>query len=281
MGLDIGLNRYDTSKKEVDKLIAKFEKESDKIWENVYKGRKYEELSEEEKKTTRKKVKEVAKKLGFTNEWGAHWDVHTVEMNSELYPEHMFKIGYFRSSYNDGGINRVLKRVGVQGLYEIFPHFDDDEFRPDWKYSLVVVKNIIKQYEKYLKTEISEYNIIHVSKNCFNDDSSLPQSEQQALTIFEKELESHKKYKTDEAMGDGYSSKEGLFYLNGLKIRAVIPGIENILGKQPCSYVVIKPEYDKTDSRYWYLHALEIVKETIEWVLTQADIDKYYLSWSS
>src|SRR5690348_14525919 len=42
-----------------------------------------------------------------------------IENNSAQFPEHMFKIGYFRSSYNSGGINSVLRGYGIPDLYGI------------------------------------------------------------------------------------------------------------------------------------------------------------------
>ena len=50
-----------------------------------------------------------------------------IEIDSKKYPENYNKIGYFRSSYNSGGMNSVLDDLGVPDLYEIFPH-DDGEY---------------------------------------------------------------------------------------------------------------------------------------------------------
>jgi hypothetical protein len=54
----------------------------------------------------------------------------------------------------------------------------------------------------------------------------------------------------------------------------MIPGIQTVLGTRPCIYVVT--ESDNT----WYLQALEVVRETIEFVLSQEDKELYYLHWS-
>jgi hypothetical protein len=59
-----------------------------------------------------------------------------------------------------------------------------------------------------------------------------------------------------------------------LKVLAMIPGIQTVLGTRPCIYVVT--ESDNT----WYLQALEVVRETIEFVLSQEDKELYYLHWS-
>jgi len=52
-------------------------------------------------------------------------------------------------------------------------------------------------------------------------------------------------------------------------VRAVIPGKEDI-------YIV-----HKDSGLGWYVEALEIVVETIEYVLNQPDPETYYLVWSS
>jgi len=40
------------------------------------------------------------------------------------------------------------------------------------------------------------------------------------------------------------------------------------------------PEEKKENGLSWYVHALEIVKETIEYVMKQPDQNLYYLHWS-
>ena len=56
-----------------------------------------------------------------------------VSIDSTRHPEHFFKIGYWRSSYNDGGINAVLRQYGLPDLYEMCGvDKNDDAPAMDW-----------------------------------------------------------------------------------------------------------------------------------------------------
>lgn len=48
----------------------------------------------------------------FMARWDAEHPDHSpeekIEIDSKVYPDHLFKVGYLRSSYNGGGIERVL-----------------------------------------------------------------------------------------------------------------------------------------------------------------------------
>jgi hypothetical protein len=44
---------------------------------------------------------------------------YEVEEPSAKYPEHYFKIGYFRSEYHENGINDVLDRLGLPNLIDV------------------------------------------------------------------------------------------------------------------------------------------------------------------
>jgi hypothetical protein len=48
-------------------------------------------------------------------------EMTNIELPSTLHPDHMFKIGYFRSSYNSDGINSVLRDRLDKDLYWVFP----------------------------------------------------------------------------------------------------------------------------------------------------------------
>ena len=72
----------------------------------------------------------------------------------------------------------------------------------------------------------------------------------------------------------GYSNINGDFYFNEpQKVLAIIPGKQVLLGERDCVYVVT--ESDNT----WYNNALEIVKETIEYVLSQENKEQYYFEY--
>jgi hypothetical protein len=76
---------------------------------------------------------------------------------------------------------------------------------------------------------------------------------------------------------DRYSSAEGHFYIKDpLEVLAMIPGETDILGKQPCVYMV----YREVEKYRWYIEALKIVVETIDHVLAQPDPENYVFHWS-
>ena len=261
MGLDIYLYKYENFEETTRKegLHSEFE---EKLWE----GLDYDSLSDEEKEEIRNKSKEYAKSLGL-DEWGSDEMGKThIEQSHPKYPEHYFKIGYFRSSYNDSGIERILKNLGLPTLSDVFNHVDEGyEFQPNWENSLKNINSLIEDFSTK-----GPYRVHDVSPNLFRD--TTVNSEKEAMDIFMQELS--KKLGNDSEI-NSYTNSEGEFYLNEpLKVVAMIPGTSNLLGRRPCTYIVT--ESDNT----WYMQALEIVRDTIQFVLDQEDKEKYYLHWS-
>jgi hypothetical protein len=261
MGLDIYLYRYDNFEKtrELEQKQSEF---NDKTWEDVG---EYDSLTDEQKDEVRSKIKEHAKTLGL-DEWGS--DETTVEQIQEphpLYPDHYFKIGYFRSSYNSGGIERILRNLGLPTMSDIFDHEGKDyHFQPNWEESLVRCEDAIQQF-----IQKGAYRVHHVSNNIFNEPKI--HSEKDALDVFMEELNKHKPNEE----GYNYNNINGEFsFHEPEKVLAMIPGTYKILNKQPCVYVVT--ESDNT----WYIQALEIVRDTIKYVLSKENKEQYYLHWS-
>lgn len=260
MGLDIYLYKYENFE-DTQTRENTYSEKSELLW-----TKKYDETPEYEKQEIREKSKAIAEEL-MLDEWGEDKTAkQKIEINSSLYPEHYFKIGYFRSSYNDGGINRILDNLGVMGLYEIFIPNDEYCFQPDWNECLKRVEKALRQLNKK-----GNYRCFDVTENMFGQ-PNLPQSEKEAIQIVIDEL-THK-----ESQFTAYSNNKGIFYLKEpLPVIALIQGENNMFGKKKCTYVVTKDE----ENNSWYRQALEIVKETIEYVLAQPDKEKYYLHWSS
>jgi hypothetical protein len=72
-----------------------------------------------------------------------------VEIDHPDYPDHYFKIGYFRSSYNESGINRILKNMDLPTLNEVFNISDVEYyFQPDWQKALENVESLIVEFQK-------------------------------------------------------------------------------------------------------------------------------------
>jgi hypothetical protein len=264
MGLDIYLYRYE-NRKETEALEAQYNNESKKNWE--FNGRSYSDLTDAEKQEAEHRDKHLASSLGL-NGYGEDDRKQAVELVSQ-YPDHYFKIGYLRSSYNGGGINRVLMNLGLPSLYEIFGREDNDDYvwAPDWEMSLIRVKEVIEQLKAMPKLRC-----FTVSPNeLAADANNTIESELDAMRVYSTERES--------SFSDGYSNIHGYFYhKEPLKIYGLVQGFRKALfgdRKFPCVYVIQEGENE------WYIQALEITQATIEYVLSQPDKDKYFLHWSS
>lgn len=264
MGLDVYLYRYE-NQSESKKKEKKYEEFSHSLWGD----RKYESFTEIEKGEIRTKEKAFADSLGL-DEYGDDKTLkECIEINSHKYPDHYFKIGYFRSSYNSGGINRILSDLGLDDLYHIFDHTREDEyvFQPDWHKALKNVRKVIKQLKakpNYRCEQFSWNQFINPNECTVTDTKS-------AMAAFLDELK--REY------DGGYSNSKGLFHLKEpLKIYGVLNGTNKTFFTDqimPCAYLIYEGENE------WYTQALEIVEETINYVLSKEDKDKYYLHWSS
>lgn len=261
MGLDIYLYRYENLQK-TEKLENKYEKISEKNWNDAG---EYDKLTDKQKEDVRALNEKEAIALGLDKSGTDKENKQKIEIDSAIDPKHYFKIGYFRSSYNDGGINTILRNLGVPDLYDIFEPEDRYCFQPDWDSALEKCNESIEALEKK-----GNYRCFDVSQNLFKSTDELCKSEQEALQIFEKELS------RETCSFGAYSNNKGEFFVKEpLKVLALISGTNNILRKDtPCTYVICEGE------NQWYVNALKIVKETIEYVLSQKDKQKYYLHWS-
>lgn len=265
MGLDVYLYQYSDFKKA---------KANEKVYDD-YSTRLYDtldgieddEILKTAKAGIREKLEEKAKELGL-GEWGEDITYTTkIEQDSVLHPEHYFKIGYFRSSYNDSGINGILRNLGIPDLYDIFEHDNDEyEFQPNWSFALDIVQESIQLLKKD-----KGYRVESVAANMFSPDD-VPVTPAAALEIFHKQLQEKGKSKAMLC----YSNRHGEFYLDnaGLKVHGMIPGKD--MFQRPCTFIIYKPK----DANKYYLQALEIVKETIEYVLAQKNPQEFYLRWS-
>jgi hypothetical protein len=258
MGLDIYLYKYQDFEK-TQRLEKEYEEFSEKLWE----GLEYDSLSQEKKDELRGKEKEFAASLGL-DEWGDDkTGKERIEDHHPDYPEHYFMIGYFRSSYNEGGIERILRNLELPTMHDIFQKEDEEYvFQPDWHDALIRVTEVIEKFK-----EKGAYRVHHVSGNIFSE--SEIKSEAQALAAFTAELS------RENPLNSNYSNKTGEFYVaEPLRVLAMLPGKSKLLRERDCIYVVTESDNS------WYTQALEIVKATCEFVLAQADINQYYLHWS-
>jgi hypothetical protein len=206
-----------------------------------------------------------------------HGSEDEIGIPSKTDPEHYFKIGYFRSSYNNVGIECVIHYlIGKSPLHEIFQPSGDHQFTPDWRAALERCDQIIAEVEAALDTDRAKYTCYCVSaQNLYANEPKIVTSDAEALDVFLKEK------KDRESRGASFStysnlSGEFIFSEKPLNVRALLRGVSVL--QQPALYVVYENEDDRFD---WYVKALRIVKETIQYVLDQPDPDTYELIWSS
>lgn len=278
MGLDVYLKYCkDWEKYEANQKL--YEEGTNKIWETEtgqYKD--YNSIPKEIRDSTNKKCKDFAISLGFTeNGDDLTNECQTIELSSKKYPEHYFKIGYFRSSYNPGGINSVIRDLLGDGfdLYYIFERNNEDEyyFKPEWNESLLRTRIVRKKLKKEIKKS--------KGFSCFTVDSMFALSEdsisskKKAMELFLKELGVKKSFY------GAFTNKHGYFSLDKpIEVYAIIQGKgQNMFTeKQAESYIIYKT---KSNHYKWYIQALDIVEETIKYVLAQPDQENYRLAWSS
>ena len=300
MGLDIYLRQYknfdDTKRRE-----AEYEERTNPLWEQVY-GVKNDDndgyealkkkLGETEMDKLYDKYKELCKPIAdelHLDKWGSDEDGSTdIAETSKKHPKHdLFKIGYLRSSYNESGMEHVVGEATGKDLHYIFqPPEDEYEFQPDWEACLKRAKQARKAFDKYLE-EVGPYRVTEAHWNEFmGHPNEWPiKNKKDAMELFKKELA---KYRTNvkeqgkDAMS-AYSNKEGEFYFDApLQVVSLITGVQKRFFVEeclPCTYIVYKSEGE--EGLDFYLEALDIVIETIEYAIASPDRDNLYLAWSS
>lgn len=216
------------------------------------------------------------------NNQGEEEDVSTqIEEDSAKHPKHLFKVGYFRSSYNGGGLNRVLKNLGVPDLYDIFAVTEEGYYvKPNWVESLMRAEEAITKFDEAIALNGS----VQVAEEWFFDWwKQGPSNGEEAMKVYLAELAEKKK--ANNFGFCAYSNQKGLFYLDApLKVKAIIKGhsafnLKKGAGKEPAVYVIFEEDSS------WYRQALEIVVETCQYVLendgTLEKGEEFCLHWSA
>jgi hypothetical protein len=264
MGLDVYLKKCPdlAAAKAREALMSEFE---DALWEEVggWNG-----ATEEQKELIRAKtkVRQAELKLG---EYGEADEIEAIEINSTLHPDHMFKIGYLRSSYNSGGINSVLERNDCPSLYDIFEPTDEYNFTPDWVQAQARCQVALDTLKTRMGSEMAKYDVTTIT-NMMGTGAVGTAAE--ALKVFEEQL----KRKKDTQTGfNSYGCREGDFYLDGITVCGIIPNS----GFGGGVHLITRND-SKEDNLSFYYQALEVTKEMIDYVLAQDDSNTYYLSWS-
>ena len=262
MGLDVYL-KHSTSRAQAMANQAACEEHSNQLWEEAG---EYNTLTEEQKNIIREATNAFNASLNC-DDWGSSSDIQTIEMDSKIHPENMFKVGYLRSSYNSGGINSVLKRIGCPDLYDIFEPGEEYYVNVDWAQAQARAQQAVDKLKEYMGTEMAAYDVIEVRGY------DAVGSKEEALALLKGELG------RTSAFGGGYSNRAGDWFPEGLQIVGAVPGKPSFMGS-PTYYLFTKSN-EVGGNFKWYLDALEVTKEMIDYVLAQPDPDNYFLSWSA
>jgi hypothetical protein len=193
-------------------------------------------------------------------------DKRREEKKSEKYPDHFFNRNYLRSSYNDSGINRVLKNLGHGDLYELFDYKDSDNYH--WypsKEHLEGVKARVAEVIEALKAETLSLGVSTESAVSPFKEGPIGVSPEEAVALAHDKLVNYKGHFTG-----GFSSGDGTFFPKGFEIMAAIPGVD-VFGK-PAVHLVYKRDMT------FYIQALEI---TIEFIEEALSMEHPQISWSS
>jgi len=250
-------------------------------------------ITDEQMKIIQERIAGLASEMGV-DKWGsAENGVEKIEMPSKKYPNHYFNVGYFRSSYNDGGINTILRNTLGIDLYYIFGAMDEQyHVRPDWKECRDRAKDVLKRYRAFIK-EYGDVKVMSVDAlpgairfadgNIKEAMESVPKGKDGAMTVFKEKMAEYRKSKYYPEH-HSFGCRDGDFFLkDGINVKAIVPGI-GILG-DPVMYLVYEHVYDKNDpdtanGKNWYEAALEIIIETCSYVIRKKEPSKYILHWS-
>ena len=279
MGLDVYLYRCP------DRQFAKaqeeeYERESEAVSESMSArllppgeswSKRFDSLPEDRQKAYWAERSEllapIQARLGMDDDSCQHASVEQIELPSKLHPDHYFRIGYFRSSYNGGGFNSYARRLGIPTLNDIMGADDECEFTPDWRASRERAQTALQQ----LRAKDFGFDVDCIRPNPFLEQEI--GSENAALETFRKEQE---RWAGRENGFESYMNGNGTFWTKGQQIYAAIPGTTEFLSRKiPCVYLIYKREGEN-----WYAQALEVVIETCDWVLEQPNVEQFYLHWS-
>lgn len=196
---------------------------------------------------------------------------------SKVNPDHLFKLDYWRSSYNGGGYNRFVDNLVGESLFSIMgDNLSDFE---EYEHQVTGWADI-KARAQGVRALILEAPrlgcFFQTAKNLRPQDKTLS-SEADAIEAYVEMAEEQRKMleaNPDRGFfGGAFSNYLGFYDMDGLKVHAVLAGT-GILGDAGVFVV-----YETTpETRDFYVEATEIVIETAEWVLENGD--KATVFWS-
>lgn len=259
MGLDVYIYKMGANYAVWKQKIEAENNYSENYWNQFG---EYDSISEAKKEEIRSHLKEHAESQGL-DEFGDYnkEDYQTpIEIDSTLYKDHFFKIGYFRSSYNDSGISYILRDLGQKDLYELFDVNPEEYEQIFTKEQLLTTKDRILEVINVLKAQKFKLLKVHVRDSGGKINEVLPK--------FQAIYDQHTKNKGF----NWFSSSEGDFFLeNPPKIYGTIMAQES--WGSPIMCLITDADYQ------FYIEACEIMIETINYILVN-DPATFVWHWS-
>lgn len=286
MGLDIHLYRYTADPAAVRASEQAYEQFSERAWEEVAPGKKYDEMTQAEKDAASARVRAYAAEHGL-GEWGEHTGRVEIVRDSVKYPEHLCKRGYLRSSYNAGGFNHVTSDLlGVDGFYHIFEaalsEADEDRYEilpshgalEDAKARALVMAARLREVPPYRVATISHNPFTGLATTTAESaiKSFLDQRAKREKQVAEWQEKNPGKTPSENDVWTGWSNRDGSYWFDGLTVAAAIPGTDSL--GSPCVHLV----YRDTEQMEWYARAAEIAAEFCDEALS---LDAPCIHWSS
>lgn len=226
-----------------------------------------------------------------------------IEMPSGQHPDHLFKVGYFRSSYNPSGFNSVLRDFLKDDcdLYYIMGQTwgGPGEFAPDWKVCWERGSEVLARLKKAMARDggmfyalsVRPRNAVAMLKR-YTPDAPLIRTGAEAIQAVRDERANHiRNLELAAEKGghawDNYHNSAGNFYMgeHGAEVVGMVSGVAPTYdadaadAEEPAVWVVLRGDRAAGE---WYVKALEVVVETCAWVLNRPEGERggYRVSWS-
>jgi hypothetical protein len=281
--MKVSLYRYGDLKKSLE-LEEKYDRYHDRTYEEMALTRG--EMLEEDMAELRRKVSSFALSLGLSKLGEDYKNKEQIELDSVLWPDHPYKIGEFIDTVDDFGLSTVLGNLGLDTVHSIFSKQSNyvdmgagiTYVQPDWADAFDRVCDVLKDLH-YQVHECGRNTL--VSTVClpvdYHSNPKLMASQpvkgpRDAIKMYEDQ----QRYSSARNLDKNYMNSFGWFYMRkALSIRAAIAGTKELDGRIiPCTYLIFHADMD------WYRQALEIIRETIEYVLSDPKrLNSYWLKF--
>ena len=155
MGLDIYIYELLKPIDLIYPIEVEYKNLESELWEASGAGQKGVNVVKEEQ-AYYKRMKQIAERMNIEDE-EVKDSRRIIDIPSEKYPDHYWKIGYFRSSYNSGGINSVCRDNNIPDMYSVFDMTDNfgNYFLPNWEECLKRAEIWLEQLKGIKKLHIN------------------------------------------------------------------------------------------------------------------------------